>query len=58
MKIRKVPASAIHKYEKNRASIASAHTAKLQTSEKSLCIQFIPKPSLVQHIKFVWRWLV
>lgn len=58
MKIRKVPASAIYKYEKNRASIASAHTAKLQTSEKSLCIYFIPKPSLMQQVKRVWGWLV
>ncbi|WP_404411669.1 hypothetical protein [Lactiplantibacillus xiangfangensis] len=57
MQVRKVPASAIHKYKKNYASIASAYTAELETNQKYLCIQFIPKPGLMQQVKRVWGWL-
>ncbi len=58
MQVRKVPASAIHKYKKSYASIASAYTAKLETCQNNLCIQLIPKPSLMQQVKRVWGWLL
>ncbi|BDZ31265.1 hypothetical protein MH1LPH_17310 [Lactiplantibacillus brownii] len=58
MQVRKVPVSAIHRYEKRCASIASAHTSKLETDQNNLCIQFIPKQGWLQQLKRVWGWRV